>query len=160
MLEGWYFGEWSSCATSSERKSSIELVEDILPTPISVKYTSPRSQLVERKKDDLEIRTQSLKVGMFLTTFMYFRALYILKNQKATWSGKSDSKIAISSERRAMMEQSINTSARDKLYHKFSEKAKSGEELIRERKEKERALAVREFAGVFMTFSLLLEHLV
>jgi hypothetical protein len=140
MLEGWYFGERPTQALTQRINEQLNDGRKL------VKYNSPRLKLTESvaltgKKSDLERKAQSLKFGIFLTTYMYFQALYLLKNLKSSWSGITETR-----------ENQKNSNIRDALLKTFFEKAKSGDERIIKRKEEERAIAVRDILIICTAF--------
>jgi hypothetical protein len=137
MLEGWYFGERPTRAiVRSMNQASMNDIE-------SIKITSKTAEITEitaipKEKTDLETKAKSLNFGIFLATYMYFQALYLLKQLKCTWSGTHEAKA-----HEHMILSSINMRARDTVLKTLHEKSKLNIERKRNREEIERAIAVR-----------------
>lgn len=138
MLEGWYFGERPTAAVgksmnqealTSDRKSI-----KIIPERVEITETST----FHSEKSDLEKKEKSLNFGIFLTTYMYFQALHLLKQLKCTWLGTHKAKA-----HENIILSSINVRARDTLIKTLHRKSKFSRERIRSREEEERDIAVR-----------------
>jgi len=146
MLEGWYFGE----RDSKDKKSMVEAEGDIRGSLIdkakSVQWSSNMNAMRdacanEANKEDLEgIETN---IRMFCLTFMYFRALHVLRKEKSAWDGSNDLVSLcrgppLGEERKRIMQEEKNADFRKNRIDCAMQKARAGEERKRERIEKER----------------------
>jgi hypothetical protein len=143
MLEGWYFGERPTAAVGKSMNQ-----EALMSAGKSINVTSERVEITEiptipREKSDLEKKEKSLNFGLFLTTYMYFQARYLLKQLKCTWSGTLEAK-----GKENIIRSSINMRARDALIKTLHEKSKFSRERIRSREDEERDIAVRNLLNL------------
>lgn len=90
-----------------------------------------------------------MKYGLFCLTFAYFRALHNLRQEKATWDGSNDlvslhrHGLALSEERKKMIEEEKNAEFRRSRIEHAMEKAKGVEKRKIQRLEAERLEKVR-----------------
>ena len=115
-------------------------------TTIQISFNSDASRAANANKetnDDLKSIENTMRYGIFLLTFMYFRALHLVRREKETWSGVHDAvtmakHTPLSAERMKMMEEERNAASRKARLDYYMEKARRGEEKKRAILEKER----------------------
>eukprot|EP00816_Leptocylindrus_hargravesii_P008210 CAMPEP_0196807812 /NCGR_PEP_ID=MMETSP1362-20130617/7802_1 /TAXON_ID=163516 /ORGANISM="Leptocylindrus danicus, Strain CCMP1856" /LENGTH=1509 /DNA_ID=CAMNT_0042181887 /DNA_START=1363 /DNA_END=5889 /DNA_ORIENTATION=+ len=116
---------------------------------------SSKIEAVHRRKA-LDTAEQSTKFGLFCLTFMYFRALYLVRTEKDSWSGRNDifgskenhvtrSKRYLSEERVRMIEEKHNKAERKAKMDYAMAKARVGEERKSQRFEKEKSRTIQKF---------------
>jgi len=116
---------------------------------------SSKIEAIHRRKA-LDTAEQSTKFGLFCVTFMYFRALHLVRTEKDSWSGRNDifglkenhatrSKRYLSEERVRMIEEKHNVSERKAKMDYAMAKARIGEERKNQRFEKEKSRAIQKF---------------
>ena len=74
-----------------------------------------------------------MKYGLFCLTFAYFRALHVVRKEKATWNGSNNlcrlrSGPAISEEKKKMIQEEKKAQYRRNRIELYMEKARVGEE--------------------------------
>ena len=95
---------------------------------------------------------QTLRFGLFMLTFMYFRAMSMVKREEESWSGKADmignegkdAKSKLTAERKRMIEEERAAEERRHELEQVMGRAKVGEERKRRREAAERAEAARQ----------------
>ncbi|KAL7508051.1 hypothetical protein ACHAXN_005128 [Cyclotella atomus] len=152
MLEGWFFGE-RDCV-----KDTITISDDDSPrfrergtllskaNRIQLSSNADALRAANAKKDnddDLKQFETTMRYGIFYLTFMYFRALHLVRREKETWRGANDvvtmaKKAPLSAERIKMIEEERNIDFRKARMEEAMEKARRGEEKKRLRLERER----------------------
>ena len=151
MLEGWYFGERDTKdkrVLSVEDDSSHEQRGSLMDKASSVQLTSNSDALLEARrndstKEDLHNTETTMKYGLFCLTFAYFRALHVVRKEKATWNGSNDlcslrSGPTISEEKKKMIQEEKKAEYRRNRIELYMEKARVGEERKLQRLEMER----------------------
>ena len=101
------------------------------------------AQANESTQEDLEGVQKAMKYGIFCLTFMYFRALHVLRKEKAAWDGSNDLVSLrhgppLSEERKKIIQEEKNAEFRRNRIEYAMQKARAGEERKRQRLEKER----------------------
>jgi len=150
MLQGWYFGERDTKdkrVLSVEDESSHEQRGSLMDKASSVQLTSNSEALLEARrndstKEDLHSTETTMKYGLFCLTFAYFRALHVVRKEKATWNGSNNlcrlrSGPAISEEKKKMIQEEKSAECRRNRIELYMEKARIGEERKLQRLEKE-----------------------
>jgi hypothetical protein len=152
MLEGWFFGE-RDCV-----KDTIAISDDDSPSfheRGTLRSKANRIQLgsdadalraanaMRDNDDDLKSFETTMRYGIFYLTFMYFRALHLVRREKETWRGANDAvtmakRAPLSAERIKMIEEERNIAFRKARMEEAMEKARRGEEKKRLRLERER----------------------
>ena len=151
MLQGWYFGERDTKdkrVLLVEDESSHEQRGSLMDKATNVQLTSNTDALLEARrndstKEDLHSTETTMKYGLFCLTFAYFRALHVVRKEKATWNGNNDlcslrSCPAISKEKKKMIQEEKMAEYRRNRIELYMEKARVGEERKSQRLEKER----------------------
>ena len=151
MLEGWYFGERNTKdkrVLSVEDDSFHEQRGSLMDKASSVQMISNSDALLEARrndstKEDLHNTETTMKYGLFCLTFAYFRALHVVRKEKATWNGSKDlcslrSGPAISKEKKKMIQEEKKAEYRRNRIELYMEKARVGEERKLQRLEMER----------------------
>jgi len=151
MLQGWYFGERDTKdkrVLLVEDESSHEQRGSLMDKASSVQLTSNSEALLEARrndstKEDLHSTETTMKYGLFCLTFAYFRALHVVRKEKATWKGTNDmcslrSGPTISEEKKKMIQEEKSAEHRRNRIELYMEKARVGEERTSQRLEMER----------------------
>ena len=149
MLDGWYFGERDAKdnGTLTEIPSHNQ-TGSLIDKASSVQWNSNADALREARankstKEDLKGVETNIRYGLFCLTFMYFRALHVLRKEKATWDGSDDlvslrEGPPLSEERKSIIQEEKNAEFRINRMEYAMKKARAGEERKRQRIEKER----------------------
>lgn len=150
MLEGWFFGERDTKdkALALDRPS-FDQRGSLFDKASHIQWDSNADAMRDARAhaattEDLEGANLSTKYGFFCLTFMYFRMLHVLRQEKATWSGSNDL-VSMrhgpppNEERKKMMQEEKNAAFRRNRLEYAMRKARAGEELKRQRLEKARA---------------------
>ena len=150
MLQGWYFGEpdddeqtitWADEVSSQEERTTLRSKAHIIQ--LSSDADKIRASNVKEDNDEFKSIENRLRYGIFCLTFMYFRALHLVRREKETWRGAHDAvtmarRTPLSAERLKMIEEERNAAYRKARMDKAMEKARKGEERKRLRLERER----------------------
>jgi hypothetical protein len=106
------------------------------------------------RDQELQFTENTLRFGIFCITFMYFRAMSLLKREQQSWSGANDTigvasddaggKAVMSVERRRMLDEKRRADERLRQLEQAMGRAKVGEERKRLREEKEKSEAARK----------------
>lgn len=98
---------------------------------------------------------QTLKFGLFMLTFMYFRAMSFVSREKRSWSGADDAlqetdkrSISMTDERRRMLDEEGKIKERQKKLDAIMARAKAGEARRLEREAQERKEAVQALQAI------------
>jgi hypothetical protein len=152
MLEGWYFGERDTkrngqiveSPSHDQRGSLVDKASSVQRSSNAKAKAYHVTHLRESTKEDLKGVEANMKYGLFCLTLMYFRALHILRKEKATWDGSNggSSSTPMSEERKKMIQESKNAEFRIALMEYAMQKAKSGAERKMRKLEQERLEAV------------------
>jgi len=149
MLEGWFFGE----RDTKDKAFAIELPSfdergSLIDKAAHVQRDSNadvicNAQANDSTKEDLKRVKLTTKYGFFCLTFMYFRALDVLKKEKAIWNGYNDLVSyrhgpPVSEERKKMIQGQTNAEFRRNRIEYAMQKARAGEERKMQRLEKMR----------------------
>ena len=130
--------------------------------------SSIASESIQRKEGDrilkkarqnqknLDLSETNMKFGLFCITFMYFRALHMVRREKESWSGQHDLigkkvKQKLTAERQKMNQEEENARRRQNFLCQAMEKAKTGEERMRTRRETveaEKASEIYDWGGL------------
>lgn len=161
MLDGWYFGECDIKTNSLNRQSDsdpwistkvdgsrtiksnrfhVSNSSNDLRDTFNCPQTSPKRENEEHNGRVLDKSETSLKFGLFCITFMYFRALHLMKQEKSVWCDQNniagqDKKGNLSEERKKMMKETSNVQDRLYLINHYMSKAKIGAERLKQKKE-------------------------
>jgi hypothetical protein len=102
----------------------------------------------DARDQELDFTENTLRFGIFCITFMYFRAMSLLKREQQSWSGQgdaigidTDTGKVLSAERRRMQDEARRAEERARKMEQAMGRAKVGEERKRLREEKEKAEA-------------------
>lgn len=169
MLEGWYWGERD---TKDKRQVKVSSNHDqrgsVAERASRVQQISNQNALLEAKtsnstNDDLQRASTNMKYGLFCLTFSYFRALHVIRKEKAAWDGSDDlcslrQGPSMTEEKKKMIEEEKNKEFRRNRIEYAMEKARAGEERKRQRIEKERAEKVCPTCWVFVLCDLTSVH--
>ena len=151
MLKGWYFGEpendeqtaiWADEMFSHEERGTLRSRANSIQ--LSSNTDAIRAANVrEETKDNLKSIENSMRYGIFCLTFMYFRALHLVRREKETWRGAHDAvtmakRAPLNAERLKMIDEERNAAYRKARMDDAMEKARKGEERKRLRLERER----------------------
>ena len=130
--------------------------EKIVPIEVASKLRTKKEKVIKEgdERDHVLNETeQTMKFGLFCLTFMYFRAMKMIRREKISWGGAKDAigsetetgkKRHITAERKKIMEEERNAKTRERNLANAMAKAKGGEERKRLREEKERAEAAKK----------------
>jgi len=160
MLQGWYFGERDKKVNkrvlSVEDESSHEQRGSLMDKASNVQLTSNSDALLEARrndstKEDLQSTENTTKYGLFCLTFAYFRALHVVRKEKAIWNGSNNlcslrSGPTISEEKKKMIQEEKKAEYRRNRIELYMEKARVGEERKLQRLEKEQSEKVCLFS--------------
>ena len=130
--------------------------EKLVPIEVASKIRTKKEKAFKEgsERDHMLNETeQTMKFGLFCLTFMYFRAMKMIRREKVSWEGAKESIGAehaegkrrhITAERKKMLEEERNEATRSRDLGKAMVKAKEGEERKRLRQDKERAEAAKK----------------
>jgi hypothetical protein len=148
MLDGWYFGERDVVKSLPEEPAFEETRGTLRSKAASIQLSSDADALraahTKNDNDDaLKSIETKMRYGIFCLTFMYFRALHLVRREKETWRGVHDAvtlatRGPVSAERIKMIEEERNAAFRRARLDEAMEKARRGEERKRLRLERER----------------------
>jgi hypothetical protein len=152
MLEGWFFGERDcvedTIAISDDDSPSFHERGTLRSKANRIQLGSDADALraanaMRDNDDDLKSFETTMRYGIFCLTFMYFRALHLVRREKETWRGANDAvtmakRAPLSAERIKMIEEERNIAFRKARMEEAMEKARRGEEKKRLRLERER----------------------
>lgn len=104
------------------------------------------------REKHIDFTERTLKFGLFCITLMFFRAMALISRERESWSGKNDAigaeNIALrtkpSKERQRMRHEQQRKTERSRKLNLAMQRAKTGEERIRNRIAKEREEAARK----------------
>ncbi|GMH66094.1 hypothetical protein TL16_g04355 [Triparma laevis f. inornata] len=129
--------------------------EKIIPVNEAAKFRISKEKAIKEgdERDHVLNETeQTMKFGLFCLTFMYFRAMKMVRREKVSWEGSQETiggpdagkKRHITAERKKMLEEERAEKERRRNMEKSMIKAKEGEQRKRLRQEKERAEAAKK----------------
>ncbi|GMH74329.1 hypothetical protein TrST_g7101 [Triparma strigata] len=129
--------------------------EKIIPVNEAAKFRISKEKAIKEgdERDHVLNETeQTMKFGLFCLTFMYFRAMKMVRREKVSWEGSQETiggpdagkKRHITAERKKMLEEERSEKERTRNMEKSMIKAKEGEQRKRLRQEKERAEAAKK----------------
>jgi hypothetical protein len=134
-----------------------ELEEKLMPIEATSKARLEDKRIAKEGTDHYhrlnEIET-TLKFGLFMLTFMYFRAMAFLSREKKSWGGDDDPVNAggkgaeLTDERRKMLDEDAKLAARQKKMDVVLARAKEGEVRKRDREAKERREAIQKLQEI------------
>jgi hypothetical protein len=101
-----------------------ELAEKLAPIDVDMLERAEEKRIEKQHSDQhhlLDETEQTLRIGLFMLTFMYFRSMSLLSREKRSWAGLDDAvntagptKVRLTEERRVMNEEESNLTARKK----------------------------------------------
>ena len=157
MFEGWYFGERDTkrkcdiveLPSYDQRGSLVEKASSIQRSSNTKALTYHVNHIRKSTKEDLKGVEAGMKYGLFCLSFMYFRALHILRKKKATWDESNELSSAnnatpMTDERKKMLQENENAEFRRARMENAMQKAKSGYESRMRRIERERLEKVKD----------------
>jgi hypothetical protein len=162
MLEGWYFGERDTkrngpiveSPSHNHRGSLVDKASSVQRSSNAKAKAYHVTHLRESTKEDLKGVEANMKYGLFCLTLMYFRALHILRKEKATCGGSNGASIyatPMSEERKKMIQESKNAEFRIARMEYAMQKAKSGAERKMWKLEQERLEKVCHIIILFIS---------
>ena len=156
MLEGWYFGERDTKVIKSklntkqplempsfcQRGSLMEKASDVQINSNANAILDHAAKSNDQTQESLKAIETNIRYGLFCMTFMYFRALHLVRQEKATWHGHHDL-VSLSrgpplnAERKQMIQEEKNAQFRKARIEYAMQKARIGEDRKRQRIERE-----------------------
>ncbi len=168
MYEGWYFGE---CDDQIEKnisekesgnphltKEEILMQKSILHSENEIEKSRVIGQTNEETNRHLIKNETTIKFGMFCLTFMYFRALHMIKNERHIWGTKQSSYkgnigCQLSEERKIMQNEAANAQRRKYLSHQYDSKANIGRDRLQRKEYRQHSERVRKSTAIFKLYS-------
>lgn len=138
-----------------------ELEEKLMPIEMKNRQRLEDKRIAKEGTDyhhRLNETEQTLKFGLFMLTFMYFRAMAFVKREQRSWSGiddaldekniKMNNKKDMTDERRKMLDEESKLQARKKKMDIILGRAREGEARKRDREAKERKEAIQKLQEI------------
>ena len=133
-----------------------ELEEKLMPIEHGMQAREEDKRIAKEGTDhyhrlnEIEV---TLKFGLFMLTFMYFRAMAFLSREKRSWGGDDDPVNGtkgqeLTEERKKMLEEESKLAARQKKMDLVLARAKEGEIRKRDREARERREAIQKLQEV------------
>jgi outer membrane murein-binding lipoprotein Lpp len=139
-----------------------ELEEKLMPIEMKKQQRLEDKRIAKEGTDyhhRLNETEQTLKFGLFMLTFMYFRAMAFVKREQRSWSGADDAvdeknlnqqknKKEMTEERRRMLDEESKLQARQKKMDLILGRAREGEARKRDREANERREAIQRLQEI------------
>ena len=163
MYDGWYFGEYDDQIMKNDSEiasGNLHLEEEKITMELSNAHSEnyvEKLKVTRQKNEERNIHLKkneaTIKFGMFCLTFMYFRALHMIKNERHIWGTKQSSYegnigCQFSEERKIMQKEAANAQRRMYLSHQYDSKAYIGRDRLQRKEDHHHLERVRKSTSV------------